>query len=326
METINCPLCGCEESSLHLIARDYVLHHKGEFRLVHCAGCGLVYVNPRPASGEIGRYYEGGYDNFRFDPDATPSPRHMRRFERTRRLLAAFRGYPAGGPVPSKMLNLPAYIAFCMKSRSCIYPGYRPGGRLLDIGCGAGKFLAEMRDLGWETLGIDISPEAADACRARRLEVFQGTLGDAGISDAAFDAVTMRHCIEHLPDPAGTLREVHRVLRPGGEVIVETPNISGLPARLLGRYWFGLEPPRHLVHFKPGTLKRALREAGFEHCRVRFKSSGFVIARSLELLAQQRDAAFCGWLSRRSFWKHIDLLLRGLRLSDEIVAFGSVRS
>jgi len=321
METTNCPICGSERSAPYRVVHDLVLRHEGEFQLVRCEDCSLIYLNPRPTREEIGRYYEGDYDNFRYDPHQQPSPSLVKRTERTRRLLAAFRGYPTDEPRASKLWSLPAYLVFCAKSRNLIYPTFRRGGRLLDVGCGAGKFLAEMRDLGWEVLGTDISPEAVTACCARGLEVLEGELSDARLPGSGFDVVTLRHSLEHIHDPLGTLREVRRVLKPGGEVIIEAPNIAGLGARVFGEYWFALEPPRHLVHFTPRTLASAVQAAGLGLRRLRFKSSGFVIARSLELYARERASGLASMCNGRVFCRSTDVVLRWLRLSDEVMAF-----
>ena len=321
MESVSCPLCGSERHRLHLVARDRVLRHEGEFHLVRCEKCDLIYLNPRPTPSEIGPYYEGGYDNFRFDPDHEPSPSQCRRFERTRAILAAAKGYPAGDEAPACGLrHLPARAAFHLKSRNFIFPNFRPGGRLLDVGCGAGKSLQAMADLGWDATGVDVSAAAVEACRERGLNVIHSDLAGAAFPEASFDVVTMRHSLEHTHDPLATLREARRVLGPDGELIVELPNIASLPAKAFGEYWFGLEPPRHLCHFSARTLARALAEAGLKLRRLRYKSSGSVISRSLEIYARDRDSRLARWLNGSFFCRKLDLFLRWLRCSDEFIA------
>ncbi len=82
--------------------------------------------------------------------------------------------------------------------------------------------------------------------------------------NAPFDCVTMIHVIEHLLDPRGSLEAAAEVLRPGGLVLVETPNIWSWPARLFGRDWVTLDAPRHLCLFNASALASCLRQAGFE--------------------------------------------------------------
>jgi len=142
-----------------------------------------------------------------------------------------------------------------------------PGARLLDVGCGAGEFLAHARVLGWNVTGLEVDPGAAKLAATLGIEVVQAPLEHAGIPSTSFDAVTMNHVIEHLHDPEATLREVHRVLRPGGVLWLATPNIDSPLLRRIGARWRGLEPPRHLLLFNRRALSAMLEAAGFASLR-----------------------------------------------------------
>jgi 2-polyprenyl-3-methyl-5-hydroxy-6-metoxy-1,4-benzoquinol methylase len=103
---------------------------------------------------------------------------------------------------------------------------------------------------GWKVEGLDFDEQAVRRARnIYRLNVKQGTLEEARYPDHSFDAVTLRHVIEHLADPLKTLRECLRVLRPGGTLVVVTPNSESLGHGLTHEYWRGLEVPRHLEYF-----------------------------------------------------------------------------
>jgi 2-polyprenyl-3-methyl-5-hydroxy-6-metoxy-1,4-benzoquinol methylase len=139
----------------------------------------------------------------------------------------------------------------------------QPPGSLLDIGCGRGDFLLACRDKGWEAVGV----EQADAPimelrRALGLEVV-ATTDIASLPAATFDAVTMWHVFEHMVDPRAMLRQVSRLLKPGGVFVAEVPNFGSWQARLGPRQWFHLDVPRHLVHFERATLERMLEAEGF---------------------------------------------------------------
>ena len=139
-------------------------------------------------------------------------------------------------------------------------------GRLLDVGCGSGQFLANMRDLGWEVMGVEPDPEAARVAREKLgLEVCQGTLAESEFPQDSFDVVTMSHVIEHVPDPLGLLKECKGILKPGGRLVLVTPNIESLGARVFGEFWRGWEPPRHLFLFSPRTLSRCVESAGLQN-------------------------------------------------------------
>ncbi len=120
---------------------------------------------------------------------------------------------------------------------------YRSSGRLLEIGCAAGSFLdAATRD-GWRPTGVELSKSAATYAREQRgLDVRAGTLSTVDLGNERFDAAVMLDVIEHVYDPAQLLREVHRVLVPGGALLVMTPNVRSLGARVLRSDWEAYAP------------------------------------------------------------------------------------
>jgi 2-polyprenyl-3-methyl-5-hydroxy-6-metoxy-1,4-benzoquinol methylase len=141
-----------------------------------------------------------------------------------------------------------------------------PGGRLLDVGCGNGDVLARMCRSGWSGEGVDTDPEAVANARTRHgLTVHLGRLEDLRFPGETFDAITMKHVIEHVHDPVGLVRESLRILKPGGRIVLVTPNVNGLGHRWFGEDWRGLEPPRHLRLFSPSALRMCAVQAGFHH-------------------------------------------------------------
>jgi SAM-dependent methyltransferase len=149
-------------------------------------------------------------------------------------------------------------------------------GRLLDVGCGDGAFLARAEARGWTVVGLETSPEAAARARA----ACRGTIVCAPLEETAirgeFDAVTFWDCLEHLVDPAAALRQVGARLRPAAVVAITMPNAAGAEARLWGPRWLYLDLARygHLHHFTPRSLRRLLeRAAGATRVDVRTQGS-----------------------------------------------------
>lgn len=238
METVPCNLCGSAAAVPWAADLPDLLLERPAVRttLVRCADCGLVYQNPRPTLAEMGEHYPAEYESYNFDKDAG---RRSWLLERA--------------------------VRYGLDKRARAVLRARPSGVLLDVGCSTGLFLNNMRRfVGWTLHGVEISPHAVEL--ARRLPgvtVFTGTLEEAVYPAGMFDAVTLWDVFEHLHDPAATLREIRRVLRPDGVLVVRVPNLSSWDARLFGRAWAGLDAPRHLYLFDRETLPRILEANGF---------------------------------------------------------------
>jgi 2-polyprenyl-3-methyl-5-hydroxy-6-metoxy-1,4-benzoquinol methylase len=139
-----------------------------------------------------------------------------------------------------------------------------PDGRLLDVGCGKGDFLARMRRQGWNVEGLEVDPDAVDMARAEHgLTIHLGDLESRAFPGDSFDAITMNHVIEHIHDPVSLIRECRRVLRPGGRLVLVTPNVNSLAHWTFKRDCSHLDPPRHLHLFSKGTLRECAARAGF---------------------------------------------------------------
>lgn len=139
--------------------------------------------------------------------------------------------------------------------------------KILDIGAGRGVMLNELKNYGWETHGTT-----------------SGDLRDAHFPQNYFDVVTLFHVLEHLEKPAETLLEIHRVMKPDGILILETPNAAGFVPRIFKTRWFGYNVPVHLYHFTPESLKHILRQFGFDVCKEHYFSpeqSPFILLQTL---------------------------------------------
>ncbi len=232
MKHVRCNYCGQDDAELVNAGPDMLLN-AGHFTLVRCRRCGLIYQNPQPDLTELAAHY----------PDEYP------------RFITA--GQESG-------LNRLSADHALARQRQRLERHWEGNGRLLDVGCATGQFLAHMRTAGWQVAGVEFSPQAAAFAREQYgLDVQTGTLEEAAFPAASFDVVTLWDVLEHVQDPKDTLTEIARILRPGGLLVVSTPNPTCVEARLFGPHWIGWERPRHLHIFPPRLLRRYVEDAGF---------------------------------------------------------------
>ncbi|MFH0764967.1 MAG: class I SAM-dependent methyltransferase [Calditrichota bacterium] len=207
------------------------------YRLVRCASCSLVYLNPRPSFGPKDDFYrEEGYDPFL-------SMRKKLRF--SDRVYTRARRWT---------LNW---------KRRLIQRWMPAGARILDVGCGTGEFLNALKQ-DYQVQGIEPESQAAEwARREFGLLVSTGTLLKAGLADGSFDMITLWHVLEHVPEPLAELAELHRLLTPTGRLLLALPNIGSVDARTYRRHWVALDAPRHIWHFQPSHIKLLAARGGF---------------------------------------------------------------
>lgn len=262
-----CPLChSTKRRKLHEHLTDVTFFAApGEWTLWRCLGCRSAYLDPRPNRETIGLAYGEYFTHSLIDP---PGPETT--MQRIRKNLAnGYRnarygteltpawklGYLVAKLVPSlgKIVDVQfRYLPRASKS----------GARALDIGCGNGAWLSLAKSAGWAVSGVEPDPVALAQGRSHGLDV-RPSLADFEADTAGFDYITLSHVIEHVHDPAATLRTCYKLLGPGGGIFVDTPNVDALGHDLYGRHWRGLEVPRHLVLFNSESLTRSLKAAGF---------------------------------------------------------------
>jgi SAM-dependent methyltransferase len=251
----SCPLCEGKSSDTVMGLRDRIMRTTdAPFMLARCLDCGLLRLHPQPDGATLSAAYPDEY-----------AP-HMR---------PGISGW-AKGVLERRSVRLLAERLAAPK-------------RVLDVGCATGDLLLTIRSRGNPNVtGVETSPAAVAVARQRRLDIVQGELRDAAFRDGAFDTVLVSHTLEHVSDPLSFMHEVHRVLAPGGSVILWLPNADSIEARLFGRYWIGYDAPRHLTAFTVGTLGSLLAGAGFSIHEITHEAIGLEWAWGLRLLARER--------------------------------------
>jgi 2-polyprenyl-3-methyl-5-hydroxy-6-metoxy-1,4-benzoquinol methylase len=137
------------------------------------------------------------------------------------------------------------------------------GGRLLEIGCACGFLLVAARERGFAVQGVEISAWASGYARqSLGLDVKTGYLERLPLPAESYDVVVLADVIEHLTDPRATVRHIHRLLKPGGRLLLLTPDVGSVMARLAGPRWWGLLDD-HYFYFSRATLRRLLESEGY---------------------------------------------------------------
>lgn len=233
----------------------------GDFRIVKCRKCGLVYVNPRLRENKLHEIYNKEYYS---------NP--------------AFRGVKKQLYGYDRYLEDEFYIKETFKGRLRNIDRFSKKGSLLDVGCALGFFLEIAKEDGWKAKGLELSGHAyAYAKNKLGLDVLNKTIGNSNLKSSSFDAVTMFDVIEHLPDPKATLKEISRILKPGGVLAVTTPNIGSLAARLLWKRWEEVKRVREHIYFFSGfTLARLLEDLNFKILKKESAGRYFSIEAAIE--------------------------------------------
>jgi SAM-dependent methyltransferase len=250
-----CDLCGAAESDLVLMTP------RLDGPLVRCRDCGLFYVVlsekedggrtsicPRPGQTEV---YIAPSDQ---SGGSRRAASEMIRLAERARELALVDPEVEAGERPWRELTA--------RERLGDLKRFVTEGRFVEIGCSTGELL-DAASSSFAVMGVEADERTGRAARAHGLEVVSGTLCDARFPDGHFDAAAMYHVIEHVPSPRLELGELRRIIKPGGWLILETPNIATVWYRLLGARWRQFIPD-HIFFFTPRTITRLCEGSGFE--------------------------------------------------------------
>ena len=221
-----CPICNQTEFSDYLVCKDYYAS-KEDFQLTECCNCGLVMTQDFPSEEEIGKYYNV--------PD-----------------------YVSHSDTKKGLINRLYHFARsrALKSKAQIIRKYsgKSEGMLLDIGCGTGYFLNQMRKEEWIVTGV----EKDEGARKYAKDKFNL---DTQTHDYLFhlmkgskDVITMWHVLEHIEHLGQMMEHLHRILKDDGLLVIALPNRISLDAQKYNEFWAAYDVPRHLWHFSPNSV------------------------------------------------------------------------
>ena len=308
-EVNECPVCSseCVAGNEDRLIDWLTMPPSGYWKMNICANCGVGYLSRRLKQAYIIKAYALYHTHTSRAGDTVG-----RRLGKIQEFL--FRHYCAWlrreyspysmGVYVLARLIFPIGSYFDAKSRHIFQSTRR--GRLLDIGCGNGKFLRLASSVGWSVVGIDFDYEAVSEARSGGMDVRHGGIESID-SNEKFDFISVSHVIEHVYDPVDLVTACYKLLKVGGALWLETPNINSMGYTLYQSNWRGLEPPRHIVLFNLNSLTELLSNTGFTSIRQKLHGlSGVYMGLSSERLLNRSDpcgsvAACCLRAARKPF-------------------------
>ncbi len=241
--SMNCPVCLSPSTLPALSGRDFLFETTSKtFTLSSCAACRCLFLDPMPPGEEIAGFYPNEYWW------SAAKPGLLKRLEEIYRRFV--------------LRDHLSFILAAVEGRNNL--------ELLDIGCGGGTLLRQLKRRGFKVRGVDFSPEAASvAMKENGVPVVVGSVADASFEESVFDVVTLFHVMEHVANPREVLAEVSRILKDDGVVVLQVPNIESWQFRWFGAKWYGLDIPRHVIDYSEGAMLKQLAESGLTVRRIR---------------------------------------------------------
>jgi 2-polyprenyl-3-methyl-5-hydroxy-6-metoxy-1,4-benzoquinol methylase len=282
-----CYLCGAEGAVLYRDVYDIHWNVAGQWNLRQCPNkkCELIWLDPCPVPEDISLMYA---EYFTHDGGFQGAAENLRN-----NLLPYI---CQGKPAARKRASNPIYWGL---SRISVFHDFAAGalmwlqdakpGEALDFGFGAGQLLVRLRDLGWKVSGVEFDPKVLATARKELGIDARASIFD--FSPDKFDVITLSHVIEHVPDPVATMRECASRLKPGGRLVLATPNTLSMGHKRFGANWRPLDPPRHLFLFSLKSLTQCAEKAGLkvETARTSARSACFSWHSSQSLLEHKRN-------------------------------------
>jgi 2-polyprenyl-3-methyl-5-hydroxy-6-metoxy-1,4-benzoquinol methylase len=231
-----CPICKSNNIQQQLTATDHTVSQT-KFTIWHCNGCTARFTQDVPEQDAIGAYYIS--ENYISHSD-------------TKKGLI------------NRLYHLVRKRTLTGKKSLVIQGSGIKKGVILDIGCGTGAFLNTMQEAGWNITGLE--PDTIARTKASELYHIQsqepGKLFD--LTPASFNAITMWHVLEHVHELHAYIKQIEKLLAPGGKAFIAVPNYTSKDAAIYAAYWAAYDVPRHLYHFSPQSMETLLAQHGLK--------------------------------------------------------------
>ncbi|MBW4358887.1 class I SAM-dependent methyltransferase [Flavobacterium taihuense] len=195
------------------------------FELFHDEALDMLITYPQPDLDVLGKYYE--------------SPDYISHTDSKRSLF-------------EKAYHFVKNIA--LKNKLDLINSHQPSkGLILDIGAGTGDFLSVAQNDGWKTVGVEPSDKAKAIAKKKGVSFVENT---SELESHTFDVISMWHVLEHVPNLDEQIKELKRLLKPSGTLIVAVPNFKSFDAKYYGNFWAAYDVPIHFWHFSKTTIQK----------------------------------------------------------------------
>ena len=297
-ERKNCIVCGAVGSDLYSSLVDVLFGAKGEWNVLKCDKCSLLWLSPYAVGESVASLYSNYYTheglNNEFLETLSFSDFPLNKKIKYSILSASFKyeiNIPKKYRAIGKFLSVFPSLRRQVKITSGGFEGFKKG-KLLDIGCGNGDYLLEMRYLGHEVYGTEIDKKSVQIARKHGLNVLEGALVDGLFSKNSFDSIHLNNVIEHLPDPEKTISICFDLLKDDGELCIKTCSSQSLAHYIYKKSYRGLEIPRHFFIFSPQALETLGKKVGFAIKDSFTSFNGYIWLSSSDIKNGKKDPAY----------------------------------
>lgn len=307
MKQLNkCEICGSKKINFLFYGKDKLYGIPGKFPLFKCENCRTIFLNPQLQYKESAIFYPKNkyhsLESIKTEKDSIKTRINLKLYEiyfsEKRNLF-------------KKILFSP--IKFTVRGTTI-----KKGGKLLDIGCGSGQFLYEMKALGLEVYGVEPNDFDKNSNDKYKLNIKNSELIKAKYPKGFFNIVTINHVFEHVENPKETITEIRRITKKGGALIMGIPNTNSLTKRIFGKNWVGFDVPRHLFDYSNKNIKYLLEKNGFKVLKIRYNSrpSQFVVSLYFLFNVENKNEIFNRILE--GIFLPLTWLVNSLRVGDQI--------
>lgn len=226
----NCLICQKDALIHELHTKDYFLSQE-EFDLLRCTNCGVIITKPFPSPEKLGSYYDSG--------------EYFSHGGNEKGLVPEIYNFIKGVNIKKKFQQVTKDL---------------DTGKVLDIGCGIGDFLAYCKKEGWKVSGLEPNEQARKlVLKNHQIEV-EDVSEISKLPNEQFDLITLFHVLEHVAEPKDMVSEILRILKPGGRLVIALPNNASWDAKHYKAFWAAWDVPRHLFHFNPKSVSSFMKE------------------------------------------------------------------